>query len=83
MQLKEWLRRNNVPMHVFVRMIGAPKSSVYKYLYEDVIPRKDVMLRIYYVTCGAVSANDFYGLSNNIFEDKDFDPRLHANSFSD
>lgn len=59
MKLGKWLKLQSTPIHVFAQKIGRSRSLVHKYIYEGVIPKRDVMIKIYTTTCGAVTANDF------------------------
>ena len=84
MRLEKWLTMQGISVCVFAQKISKDRSLVHKYIYEGVIPKHDVMVKIYRVTLGAVSANDFYRLSDKIL-DEDFSKSngevLHANSF--
>ncbi len=62
MNLNTWLKIHKIPSQVFAKKIGKNKSLVHKYIYEGVIPRHDVMVKIFRVTLGAVTANDFHKL---------------------
>jgi hypothetical protein len=68
MNLKIWLKIHNIPLQVFAKKIGKNKSLVHKYIYEGVIPRHDVIVKIFRVTLGAVTANDFHKLCNDALE---------------
>lgn len=68
MRLEKWLELQQMPIHVFAKKIGKNRSLVHKYLYEGVIPKHEVMVTIYRATLGAVSANDFHRLSDQLFE---------------
>lgn len=68
MQLITWLEIQQMSIQEFAKKIGKHPSLVHKYLYEDVIPKISAMQAIYLVTCGAVTANDFYKLSEIIFQ---------------
>jgi hypothetical protein len=85
MRLEIWLEIQEMEIEVFAKAIGKRRSLVHKYIHEDVIPRRKVMIKIYRITLGSVTANDFYRLSDQIFE-QDFKKKLvkevlHANSF--
>ena len=84
MKLKTWLRLNQIQIHMFAKMIGKNRSLVHKYIYEDVIPKHDIMVKIYRITFGLVSANDFHELSDRIFDDENFQqPDFQAEEFHD
>lgn len=64
-----WLKLQQMDINLFAEKIGESRNLVHKYLYEDVIPRHKVMIKIYRITLGAVTANDFYRLSDQIFKE--------------
>ncbi|WP_341755313.1 hypothetical protein [Candidatus Tisiphia endosymbiont of Ptychoptera albimana] len=66
-------------IHIFAKKIGKNSSQVHKYIHANVMPKHDVIVKIYIATLGAVSANDFHRLSDKLFEKE----KLHANSFHD
>ncbi|WP_375326240.1 hypothetical protein [Candidatus Tisiphia endosymbiont of Nemotelus uliginosus] len=68
MQLITWLEIQRLSIQEFAKKIRKDASLVHKYMYEGVIPRLPVMQKIYLVTSGSVTANDFYQLSDKIFE---------------
>ncbi len=68
MNLQTWLKLRNMSPQVFATRIGKNKSLVHKYLYEGVIPRHDVLVKIFRVTLGAVTANDFHKLYHEVLE---------------
>jgi hypothetical protein len=86
MKLEMWVKLQQIEINVFAKKIGKSRSLVHKYIYEGVIPKHEVMVKIYRETLGSVSANDFHRLSDQIFE-QDFQKNslvkevLHANSF--
>lgn len=77
MRLEKWLELQKMQVQVFAKKIGKNRSLVHKYIHEDVIPKHEVIVKIYRITCGAVSANDFHRLSDKLFEQE----KLHAHSF--
>ena len=86
MKLEMWLKLQQIEVKVFAKKIGKSRSLVHKYIYEGVIPKHEVMVKVYRETLGSVSANDFHWLSDQIFE-QDFQKNslvkevLHASSF--
>lgn len=62
MKLETWLEANRMSINNFAQGIGKDKSSVYRYVYENAIPKIDSMYRIFSFTMESVTANDFYGL---------------------
>ena len=84
MKLETWLRLNQIQIHRFAKIIGKNRSLVHKYIYEDVIPKHDIIVKIYRATFGSVSANDFHRLSDRIFDDENFQqPDFQAEEFHD
>jgi hypothetical protein len=85
MKLETWLKLQKMSIEEFANKIGKHKSLVHRYIYEGVIPKPVVMLRIYEETLGSVDANDFFKLSDRIFENhlskNHFPSKLHSNSF--
>lgn len=59
MQLRIWLQSVDKSPREFAREIGVSRTNVYKYLRGERRPRDDVMRRIYEVTNGLVSPNDW------------------------
>ena len=70
MRLETWLKIKKIKVSAFAKQIGKNRSLVHKYLYEDVIPKRDVMLKIYFITLGAVTADDFYKLPTTKYFDE-------------
>jgi len=64
MNLQTWLKLHNIHHEDFAQKIGRTEAVVRKYLYEGVIPRRGVMIKIFRLTVGVVTANDFYNLSS-------------------
>ena len=86
MRLEKFLKLEKLSIPEFAEMIGVNKSAVFKYIHEDSIAKAPVMTKIYLVTRAAVSANDFYRLTDQIFDmelKKNLLPgeELHADSF--
>jgi len=86
MRLEKFLKLEKLSIPEFAEMIGVNKSAVFRYIHEGSIPKAPVMTKIYLVTRGAVSANDFYRLTDQIFDvelEKNILAReeLHADSF--
>lgn len=70
MNLKTWLILHRMNHQTFADMIGKNKSLVHKYLHEGVIPKHDVLVKIYKVTQGRVTANDFHDLRNEMLDEE-------------
>lgn len=52
----------------FAVKIAKDRSLVHKYLYEGVIPKPKAMAKIFALTLGAVTPNDFYNLYDIMFD---------------
>lgn len=81
-----WLKLKEMSIKEFAEKIGKTESLVHKYLYGDVIPKHETIVKIYRVTLGAVTADDFHGLSYKLFwpdynQDNDSENGLNADSF--
>lgn len=62
MLLKEYLLKKKLSCSQFARLIGVTVQAVNRYINNHRIPDKYVMPRIYNVTNGEVTANDFHDL---------------------
>lgn len=63
MTLKEWLAANDVTVAAFATEIGRASETVRRYAAGERIPDKLTMPLIAHATRGAVTANDFFGIS--------------------
>ena len=68
MKLRKWKEEQKMKDSELARILGISQAHLHKYLYENAIPRRKLMLRIYILTLGAVTANDFYDLNPRILE---------------
>jgi len=64
-KLSQYLEHNKLTYEQFADLIGSTSTSVYRYAKGLRIPESEQMRRIYDVTGGKVSANDFYGISGD------------------
>lgn len=63
MQLIDYLKENDLSQAEFARLVGESLQNVNRYVRGKRKPSdENVMQRIYNVTGGAVTANDFYNL---------------------
>ena len=79
MRLETWLECMQMLIDEFAKKIDKDSSLVFRYIHYNVIPKRNTIVAIYRVTLGAVTANDFYRLSDQIFEQEQ--EVLHVNSF--
>ncbi|WP_425360525.1 MULTISPECIES: hypothetical protein [unclassified Candidatus Tisiphia] len=70
MKLSIWMKVNNLQTGKVDKLFQVSSANIYKYLYEDSIPRPKVMERIFLATHGVVTPNDFYGISTDVLEKK-------------
>ena len=61
-KLHEYLKANNITVSAFAASVNTDQRVVYHWLNGEKIPRQEYMQRIYELTGGAVTANDFYGI---------------------
>lgn len=62
MKLAEYLETNDLSDAAFARAIGVERQAVGRYKNGERFPEKPILLKIFEVTNGQVSANDFAGL---------------------
>ena len=67
MRLEIWMQLENVTASELATKLNVPQSYVHRYVYENAIPRRQVMKRLYMLTLGAVRADDFYELDSQLF----------------
>lgn len=60
MLLQEYKRKYKLTVEGLAHGLGVTPDCVYKYLSGDRKPKENVMLLIYKITNGLVTANDFY-----------------------
>lgn len=65
MKLNDFLRLTGMSARQFAKGIGVTPQSMSRYLHHGRVPRSQVMQRIYTVTQGAVTPNDFYPASGS------------------
>lgn len=70
MTLETWLKIHNIPPQSFAKKLGRDCSVVHKYVYDGVIPRQDIMAKIFRFTLGLVTPNDFYSFSSEALENE-------------
>ncbi len=66
MRLDDWCALSNVTPAQLQRKLGLQsRVSTYRYLRNERTPAPDVMRRIYDVTNGLVTPNDFFGIGHS------------------
>ena len=63
MKLSDYLSRHGITDTEFAERIGCDRTTVLRWRNEKVLPEREQMRRIGEATGGAVTANDFYGMS--------------------
>jgi transcriptional regulator with XRE-family HTH domain len=59
MTLNEWLSANNVSSADFAVAIGVSRQALWRYRFNERVPKPSVIAKIHGATAGAVTANDF------------------------
>lgn len=63
MKLAEYMRSSAISDEAFAALVGdCTPHAVKKWFYEERVPRPEQMRRIFEVTNGAVTPNDFIGV---------------------
>lgn len=65
MKIKEYLKKHNMTTEAFSIKADTSYTTCVKWIYQSRIPSKNYMKKIYQITGGKVSANDFYDLGKN------------------
>lgn len=60
MKLKAYLDKEKVAVAAFATDIGVSAQAVHRYLADERVPHRKVMLKIQAATKGAVAPNDFF-----------------------
>lgn len=68
MKLESWMILKELKASELARLLRISQAHIHKYLYEKSIPKPEVMKRIFVITLGSVTANDFYELSSELLE---------------
>lgn len=62
MNIDEYIKLKNINGEIFADLVGVSAGNVSKYRARKVRPGDEVMRRIYEITGGLVTPNDFYDL---------------------
>jgi transcriptional regulator with XRE-family HTH domain len=62
MKIADYCKKKGLTLCELAPEVGVSPSGMSRYARGSRIPSPEVMRRIYIVTCGAVTPNDFYGL---------------------
>ena len=66
MKLKTWLTQSNIKRADFAAKIGITTATITRYLNGDRKPSADIFSKIFDVTKGNVTPNDFYDLPEKV-----------------
>jgi transcriptional regulator with XRE-family HTH domain len=61
MHLTQYLADRKMSVSAFAEAVGVTPQAVHRYLNDERLPQREVMLRIIEVTGGEVRPNDFFG----------------------
>lgn len=62
MKLAAYLEQEQLTDAAFARLIGVERQAVGRYKLGERFPEKPILLKIYEITGGSVTANDFAGI---------------------
>jgi transcriptional regulator with XRE-family HTH domain len=62
MKFKEYIKKNKISVPKMCKELGIDYVTMNSYRYNDAIPRRENMQKIYKATNKEVKPNDFYGL---------------------
>lgn len=62
----KWLLEKNITIEQFAERIGVSRSQAHRYLNEGAVPRPKIMLKIFDLTNGDVTPNDFHNISTKV-----------------
>jgi len=63
MKIEHYIKSKNYSVEAFAKIVGVSAIAIYKYTKGERIPAPDIMAKIFTLTQGQVTANDFYDLS--------------------
>jgi predicted transcriptional regulator len=64
MQLSSYLEKRSISKTMFARELRVSRQTLYCYLRGERMPRRDTLHRIFEVTDGRVTANDFVSVTS-------------------
>jgi len=65
MKLAKYLSDNEISDAAFARAIGVERQAVGRYKNDERFPEKPILVKIFEVTSGSVTANDFADLPSH------------------
>lgn len=63
MTFNEYLIQEKISVARFCKALKLSQATVANWKYNDVIPSREAVLKIYEFTNGKVTPNDFYGIN--------------------
>ena len=65
MKLSDFFKINKTKVNDFAMQVGVVRSAVYSYAKGEKVPSRETMQKIYKLTNGQVTPNDFYDLKTD------------------
>lgn len=62
MKLKQWLDMTGMKQNELAQLVGCSKSTINRVIVHGRVLDPEVIIRIYFITFGAVRPDDFYDL---------------------
>ena len=62
MKLSEYIKNKNLPYAEVAELLGVDPQAIYYWISGERIPKPENMRKIFEITGGAVTANDFFNL---------------------
>jgi plasmid maintenance system antidote protein VapI len=64
MKLKQWLLMTGMKQNELAQLVGVSKSTINRVIVHGRVIDPEVIIRIYFITFGAVRPDDFYNLQS-------------------
>jgi hypothetical protein len=64
MKLKQWLLMTGMKQNELAQLVGVSKSTINRVIVHGRVLDPEVIIRIYFITFGAVRPDDFYDLES-------------------
>ena len=64
MKLKQWLDMTGMKQNELARLVGCSKSTINRVIVQGRVLDPEMIIRIYFITFGAVRPDDFYDLES-------------------
>jgi DNA-binding transcriptional regulator YdaS (Cro superfamily) len=70
MNLQKYIEIEKIKPGAFAKLLNISATQLNQYIYGKTIPRPGVMMKIFIITKGLVSADDFYGTTKDVLENE-------------